>query len=66
MSNFQYQPSTISQHAAYIGRELAAGRFVQTTFDPADGTITGIVGVEPRSAFADQVTAAAERRASTR
>jgi len=66
MPKFQYQPETTAYYADRVAKELAAGRFVETTFDPEDGKITGLVGVDPHTPFADQITAKAERRADTR
>jgi len=66
MPNFQYQPDTTAYYADCVARELAAGRFVQTTFDPEDGKITGIVGAEPHTPLADYLIKNAEHRTSTR
>jgi hypothetical protein len=62
---FQYQQSTIDQHTDYVVAILKAGAGVEISFDPRDGTFTGIVGVESHTPFARQVAERAERRAST-
>jgi hypothetical protein len=62
---FQYQQSTLDEHTAYVVAQLKAGRGVEISYDPHDGTFTGIVGIESGSEFARWVTDRAERRAST-
>ncbi|MFG3509635.1 hypothetical protein ACGF5F_29505 [Streptomyces sp. NPDC047821] len=62
---FQYQPSTLDEYTAYVVEQLKAGRGVEISHDPCDGTFTGIVGIESGSDFARWVTERAERRAST-
>ena len=62
---FQYQPSTLEQHIRYVVAILKAGGGVEITYDPRDGSFTGIVGIASGSAFARQAAERAERRAST-
>ncbi|GAA4890837.1 hypothetical protein ACFPM3_20140 [Streptomyces coeruleoprunus] len=62
---FQYQQSTLDQYTAYVVEQLKAGRGVEISFDPHDGTFTGIVGIESGTEFALWVAGRAERRAST-
>ncbi|MGW6790075.1 hypothetical protein [Streptomyces chartreusis] len=65
MPNFLYPPSTIDQYAQYAAQAFANGQGLQVTFDPSDGTFTGLVAIESGSPLARQIAERAERRAST-
>lgn len=65
MANFQYQPGTIDDYVRYAAQAFANGQGLQITFDPRDGTFTGLVAIDPGTPFARQIARTAERRAST-
>ncbi|KUJ70816.1 hypothetical protein ACZ90_00410 [Streptomyces albus subsp. albus] len=62
---FVYQETTLDEYARYAAEAFARGGGLQITFDPADGTFTGIMAIPSGTAFARQVAKKAERRAST-
>lgn len=62
---FQYQPSTLEGWVQYAAQAFASGQGLEISLNPADGTITGLVAIEPGSDFAHWVAERAERRAST-
>lgn len=65
MPNFQYQPGTIDDFVRYAAQAFANGQGLQVTFDPRNGTFTGMVAIDPGTPFARQIAEHAERRAST-
>jgi hypothetical protein len=65
MANFRYQPSTTEHYAGAVANELREGHWVHTSFDPADGRITGLIGATPHTNLSDWLLDKIERRTST-